>query len=226
MTLNWLLHTYQRSLLETLYKNPFRSFYLSELARESGVDPGNTKRYLEKFAERKIVQVEKNGRRMRVRADLYNPETRKIFELFELTRTVHFLESLGERRSVVELFVKQLVKTLPDIRLVGLKDAELAIADNAMTVPLTIVVGSGQNTNAVRFLVEQLVEAIGFVHKFRVCVLNCDNLLFSSDDDDTECVGFWQDGAILYGESYYWEIIELQSRLDPDEVFEEMVQNA
>lgn len=226
MTLNWLLHNYQRSLLEALYSNPFKGFYLSELARLSGVDPGNTARYLDKFAERKIIRIDKSGRRAKAHADLSNPETRKIFELFELNRTKHFMEALGARRPHVEAFAKQLTEAFPDIRLIGIQDAEKALHDWDMTVQIAVVVGSKNDLASVHAKCQEMADTSNLKHKLNICVYSSDALPSSWNSEKCGCLGYWEDRAILYGESYYWELIELQSRCGPDGTAEEMVQNA
>jgi DNA-binding MarR family transcriptional regulator len=226
MTLNWLLHSYQRSLLEALYENPFRSFYLSELACLSGVDPGNTARYLEKFAERKIISVEKNGRRSIVSANLGNPETRKIFELFELSRTAAFIEDLGDHKQQMKTLVSRVVEVIPDTRLLGLQNANLALMDLSLTVPLAIVVGSAHDITAVHRTLKEIINEIGFAYTFQICVYTCDDLPSAWNSEECGRVGFWQDRAILYGEGYYWEMIERQSRIGPKEELEEMAVHA
>jgi hypothetical protein len=224
MTLSWLLHNYQRKLMETLYENPLQSFYLSEFARLSGVDPGNTKRYLEKFAERKIILEEQDNRKTKIRANLANPEARKVFEMFELVNTDNFLAALGARRLNIEGFVGRLVKAFPDIRLIAMNNVKKSLDDVGVKISLVVVVGSKHDINETHDRVQAIVDASGFIHEFNICVYTSDNLESAWNSGDCGCVGFWSDRAVLYGESYYWEMIS-HTNGGPDVFAEEMVQH-
>ncbi len=228
MTLQWLFHNYQRGLLTALYEHPMEAVCLSELARRAGVDPGNTKRYLEKFAECGIVSAEKRGRKTAFRPNLGNPETRKIFELFELDRTKKFLAKIHPLADIrVDAFLTELVEQLPDIRLIvmyGLEDNDIVVRK---PLGLAIVVGSLHDTSLVHHKVRSLIDSAGFRHEFELCVYTTDNLAAAWNKSDCGCVGFCNDRVVLFGEGYYWRLVDNQFHQDQTTpTDEEMVQNA
>ncbi len=228
MTLHWLFHNYQRSLLAVLYEHPLEAVCLSELARRAGVDPGNTKRYVEKFADCGIVKVAKNGRKTTIVPDLGNPETRKIFELFELDRTRKFLEKIhplaGDR---VDIFLAELLALLPDIRLIalyGLEDNDIVVTK---PINIAVVVGSLHDTAFVHHKIRSLIDAAGFRHDFELCVYTSDNLAAAWNKSDCGCIGFCNDRVVLFGEGYYWRLVDGQLRQGQTaDTEEEMAQNA
>jgi hypothetical protein len=227
MTLHWLFHNYQRSLLETLYENPLESFCLSELARRSGVDPGNAKRYVQKFADYGLVKLSKEGRKTIIAPNIANPETRKIFELFELTRTKRFLEEIGGRRTAVDEFVSCLINELPDVRMITLYDIDQALNSDNVVVKMAVVVGSLHNRAFVHNKVQTLVDAAQLIHKFDVCVYTTDNIASSWNKDECGCIGFDPDRVVLFGEGYFWRMVEQQlNPVQTGDPMEEMAQNA
>lgn len=225
MTLSWLLHKYQRSILETLYKNPSESFNLSELARLSGVDPGNTKRYLEKFIDRNVILAEQHGRKTKVRANLANPEVRKVFEMFELSRTEDFMVALGGYRLRVEDFTARVIQAIPDVRMIAMYDVERGLVDWDLKINMAVVVGSNHDVTRVHERVQTIVNDLNFIHEFNICVYTCDNLPSAWNSADCGCVGFWNDRAVLYGEGYYWEMVS-QLGSGEESIPEEMKQHA
>jgi hypothetical protein len=207
MTLKWLFHTYQRNLLQALYDNPMEGVYLSELARRAGVDPGNTKRYLEKFADWGIIRTEKQGRTTVVFPDLGNPETLKIFELFEIDRTRRILEEHAAVSAGLVQAVVCLTNANPEIRLVTLFGRDALEMDLDGRINVGVVIGSEESVPALKALVARQLAECGFPDSINLVVRGTREADVVWKNGGTPKADLWKTRVVLFGESYLWRML-------------------
>jgi hypothetical protein len=227
MTLEWLFHSYQRNLLKALFESPVEGVHINELARRAGVDPGNTKRYLEKFALCGVVNLKKRGRTIEALPALENPETRKIFELFELEKTKVFLDNNGLIGQRLNDTGSCLVNALPDIRLVSIQANTAAVLEPGDDINMTVIVGSGYNTETV---FQQVQLAVAKCCERLPIILNVQNTTAIDaawEFGDSEARSLWTNRIILYGEGYFWKLAARRGEPITADIFpEKVVQHA
>ena len=207
MTLQWLFHTYQRRLLQAMFEHPLDSVYISELARRAGVDPGNTKRYLEKFGEFGIVKLSRQGRTTIVTANLASPEMKKIFELYEIDRTKEYLADHWKQLAGITDAIAALTHEIPDIRLVVLFGQNALELDQTQRVNLGFVIGAERSVPEIKGQIAERLERSRFpLHA---------NLVFRSVGE-ADCAWknggvpgaeLWQTRIVLFGEDYFWRMV-------------------
>ncbi len=207
MTLKWLLHSYQQSLLNVLFSNPHATFHISEFARQAGIDSGNTKRYVEKFAKQGIIDINKTSKMTFLKANLENAETRKLFELFELNRTTTFLNDHNLAKRILPILISAIELNIEGIQLIAVCGAAAASGKTLGHLDLLIVLGNGHSTKEAEQQVERLCKDVGLPLEIKLLVISTKEFEQGWQNDDQFLCDFWRDRFVLSGETYLWKII-------------------
>lgn len=225
-----LFHKYQRALLETLYAFPFDDMSINEIARRANVDPGNTKRYVQRFSQVGFVTLTRKGKTVLVRADLSHPETRKIFELFEIARVRVFLEENKPYGPVFKDLADALYKKLPQVRMIAVFGPCAKALATTHPVDLAIVVGAEDDIPGLERLAAEVAKRFALPFEFKLHIMSASQLVSLWQKGDDFCAEMWLSRAVLLGENFFWHTAEVNGmparleRLDAKKV--EMVKNA
>lgn len=209
MSLNWLLPHYQQSLLRVLYENPSTPVHISELARQAKIDSGNTKRYIDKFAEEKLVTLNKTANLTLVSPNFDSPEIAKIFEFFEVDRSQSFLgknQPLGESLGPL---IDALLDKIEGIQMIALfgpcaRTDEEEQHEIATRFDVAIVVSNGFHANDLTKDVAELAKLHAPLVEIFPTVIDAKDFESGWERRDQFCCDLWRQRVILYGESYYW----------------------
>ncbi len=212
--------------MEALFESPHESVHINELARRAGVDPGNTKRYLTKFAEQKLVSLSRQGRTIMASPDLKNTETRKIFELFELNRTRHYLEENKTGSRLLASMAGMLSDRLPDVRMIALYGPCTQILTTTLPVNLAIIVSSGYDVDNVRELAADILRQYSLPYDVKICVHLTEELTVNWKTGECCSDEMWNTRIILYGENFFWHLVATNGLPARAEVEEELAKNA
>ncbi len=218
MTLDLLFHKYQRALLETLYESPYESFSINELARRAGVDPGNTKRYVQKFRQNGFVTLTRQGNAVLVRPDLSNPETRKVFELFEIARTKNYLNDNPAAGGILKNIADAIYENLPEVRLVYLFGPSAKALSASCPIDLAVVVGAGLDAEEAARLASDIVKHFALPFETRLSVHGTAEMtkLWKRGED---CgADIWNNRVVLLGEDFFWQTMARSDMPAPKEV--------
>lgn len=207
MTLSMLFHKYQRAILAALFETPHESLSINELARRSGVDPGNTKRYVEKFAQAGFVTLTHKGNAVLVNPDLSNEETRKVFELYEITRTNNFLIENKPIGKMLKELATSLYENLPEVRLVCLFGPSAQALSTSCPIELAIIVGAGLDTKETARLAEDVIKRFGLPYETKLSVHGTSEISAMWKTGEDLCVEIWGTRIVLFGEGFFWRTI-------------------
>lgn len=207
MTLSMLFHKYQRAILGALFETPHESLSINELARRAGVDPGNTKRYVEKFAQAGFVTLTHKGNAVLVNPDLSTEETRKVFELYEITRTNNFLIDNKPIGKILKELATSLYENLPEVRLVCLFGPSARALSSSCPVDLAIVVGAGLDTQETSRLASDIIKRFGLPYETKLHVHGTSEISAMWKNGENPCVDIWRSRIVLFGEGFFWRTI-------------------
>ena len=208
MALNWLLPQYQQSLLRVLYENPSTPFHISELARRANIDSGNTKRYIDKFAKQKLVNLKKAANLTLVSPNFASPEIAKVFEFFEVDRSESFLgknQPIGESLKPLIAAILNKIDGVQMITLFGpcAKEEEGQIAQPTR-FDIAIVVSNGFHATDLNKDVSDLAKLHAPLVEIFPTVIDAKDFESGWQRHDSFCSDLWRQRVILYGESYFW----------------------
>ena len=210
MLTSWLLGKYQRKLLQVFFDNPNVSFNLRELARQADVDPGNTKRYVEKFIQMDLLSEDKVGRRKIISPNHNKPFIRKVFEIMEVNRAWDFLEKNRDYVNLKEtfFFLADILKGIDNLLLVSLCCFHLDESDFAeKRINLLAVVASGQGNLGLEDAVREICQDYEIPFEVKPQVMNSQEFEKAANSEPAFFNHFWQDRVVLHGEGYLWWII-------------------
>lgn len=227
MTLGMLFHKYQRALLETMYEAPYASLSINELARRAGVDPGNTKRYVQRFSQGSLITLTRKGNALLVRPDLSNPETRKIFELFEISRTKNFLIDNQAFGGMLKDIAASLYEKLPEVRMVCLYGPSVQALSISTPIDLAIVVGAGIDTEEITRLASDIIKQFSMPYETKLCVSGTTEMANMWKKGEGCSIDIWNGRIVLVGEGFFWQTVNLHRIPEkPEEENEAVVSNA
>lgn len=204
---DWLLGKYQRNILQVFFNNPNVSYSLRDLARRAQVDPGNTKRYVEKLAEEKDLLIkEKSKNKVFISPKYSNPMVRKVFEGFEVRRTMSFLEQDEDLKENM-LFLTDVLTGLDSLLMVslcGFRRDETALQSKRLY--LLMVKTACESELEVQKAIDGLCEDYGVCFHMKPKII--DTAEFEESLKRPEFISdFWSDRVVLHGESYLWRMI-------------------
>ncbi len=209
MALNWLLPQYQQSLLRVLYENPSTPFHISELARRAKIDSGNTKRYIDKFAQQKLVNLHKAANLTLVSPNFTSPEIAKIFEFFEVDRSQSFLGKNQPLSESLGPLTDALLDKIEGIQIIALFGPCARIDEEEKREVITrfnmaIVVSNGFHTADLNKEAAKLAKLHAPLLEISPTIIDAKDFESGWEKRDSFCCDLWQQRVILYGESYYW----------------------
>ncbi len=207
MTLKWLFHEYQRNLLQVLFENPGNPIHISELARRAHIDSGNAKRYLEKFASQNIVSMDRRSKMTFVTPDLDNPETSKIFELFELSRMRAFFEHDRLYGKILPSLSTAIMKAIDGIQMICLIQPQRHNGEDPLSMVLVIVVSNGYHDEDPAITADKICKKYALPLTLQPIVIKTRDFEDGWEKSDMFYEDLWQGRVVLYGESYLWRTV-------------------
>jgi hypothetical protein len=202
-----LFHKYQGALLATMFEYPYEALSINELARRAGVDPGNTKRYVEKFAQNGFVTLTPKGNAVLIRPDLSNQEILKVFELFEITRANSFLNENQVVGGMLKEVANALYGNLPEVRMVCLFGPSAQAISTSCPIDLGIIVGAGLNAPETARLASDIIKRFALPYETRLCLHGTADMANIWKKGDGCSVEIWNTRIVLFGEGYFWQTI-------------------
>lgn len=204
MTLTWLFHEYQRNLLQVLFENPGNPIHISELARRANIDSGNAKRYLEKFASQNIVNLDRRSKMTFVTPDLENPETSKIFELFELSRMRGFFEHDRLYGKILPSLSTALLKAIDGVQMISLIQPQRHNGEDPLSMVLVIVVSNGYHEEDPAITADKICRKHGLPLTLQPIVVKTRDFEEGWEKCEMFYGDLWRGRVVLYGEGYLW----------------------
>lgn len=210
MSLNWLFPQYQQNLLRVLYENPSSALHISELARRANIDSGNAKRYLKKFADQKLVTLNKTSKMTFVRPDFSNREIIKIFEMYEIDRCQSFLGRNQSFSRNLPALVESIVAGIDGVQLVSqfgpcTHTDELGRSTFSSRLDLVIVIANGTDTAAPTARAHEIIKATFPPEQVSPLIINTKEFQKGWKRRDSFYGDLWRERVVLHGESYFWK---------------------
>jgi hypothetical protein len=210
LSLNWLFPQYQQNLLRVLFENPTSRLHISELARRADIDSGNAKRYLEKFAKKKLVTLNKTSKMTFVSPNFSSPEIAKIFEFYEVDRRQSFLGRNQSYCANLSTLTDILISKIDGIQLISLFGPSTYVDEQGRSnhnsgLDMVVVVSNGFHSEPLKNQVEEIIKEIYPPIEVSPLVIGTKDFEAGWKRRDSFYANLWRERIVLHGESYFWK---------------------
>jgi hypothetical protein len=212
MSLNWLFPQYQQNLLRVLYENPSSALHISELARRANIDSGNAKRYLEKFADQKLVTLNKTSKMTFVHPDFSSREITKVFEMYEVDRCQSFLGRNQPSCRNLPALVESIVSGIDGVQLVSLfgpctHTDEIGRSTFTSRLDLVVVIANGTHSENLDDAVNRIAKEVFPPEQISPLVVDAKDFRTGWKKHEPFYRDLWRERIVLQGESYFWKLV-------------------
>lgn len=200
-------------LLKTIHsKGPEKWVYTRELAQLAKVSTSTASTECRKLAKQGILATKAEGREKSYRANLSNPPSRKLTELFETERREEFYKRNRRLAWALQDFTKRVFDFLPQVQSVVLfgSAARGQLAKTSDVDALVVVPTMEQEAfNALMKSVNELATQVRARYGFLISAVTMTTKDFEAALREKKRIAndVVRDGIVLFGEDRYYQLL-------------------
>lgn len=195
----------REKVLKVFLENPKEEVHLREVVRRTDLSPYTVHTYLKEFLNNDLLAVKERGRMKFFRINLENKQILKIFEMFEVDKTIAFKKKYATIARIMNEFTKRLFDNLGENLSIIILFGSAARGEMKKSSDIDVLIVVKDKVKAEKVIKKISKEVYSYGNEIIPVLMSIGEFRNGMRAQRDFFKTLWEDRLILFGESIFWD---------------------